>query len=49
MSYGREFYQMMIKQSEAYARWDLETSTNILRSRKPMIRQCLSDSTIRGW
>jgi uncharacterized membrane protein YfcA len=36
MSYGREFYQMMAKGSEAYARWDLETSTNILRSRKRM-------------
>ncbi len=37
MSNCREFYQMMVKGSEAYARWDLETSTNILRSRKRMI------------
>ncbi len=36
MSYGREFYQMMVRGSEAYARWDLETSTNILRSKKRM-------------
>lgn len=36
MSYGREFYQMMVRGSEAYARWDLEASTNILRSRKRM-------------
>lgn len=36
MNYAREFYQMMVKGSEAYARWDLEASTNILRSRKRM-------------
>jgi uncharacterized membrane protein YfcA len=36
MSYGREFYQMMVRGAEAYARWDLEVSTNILRSRKRM-------------
>lgn len=36
MSYSREFYQMMVKGSEAYARWDLEASTNILRSKKRM-------------
>ncbi|TKB08021.1 sulfite exporter TauE/SafE family protein [Desulforhopalus sp. IMCC35007] len=36
MSYGRDFYQMMVRGSEAYARWDLEASTNILRSRKRM-------------
>ncbi|MFT5700702.1 MAG: putative membrane protein YfcA [Desulforhopalus sp.] len=36
MNYGREFYQMMVRGSEAYARWDLETSTNILRSKKRM-------------
>lgn len=36
MNYTREFYNMMIKGSEAYARWDLETSTTILRSKKRM-------------
>ena len=36
MNYAREFYQMMVKGSEAYARWDLEASTNILKSRKRM-------------
>ncbi len=36
MNYFREFYQMMVRGSEAYARWDLEASTNILRSRKRM-------------
>lgn len=34
MSYPKEFYQMMVKGSEAYARWDLETSRTILRSPK---------------
>jgi uncharacterized membrane protein YfcA len=36
MSYTRDFYQLMVKGSEAYARWDLETSTRILRSKKRM-------------
>ncbi len=36
MNYGRELYQMMVKGAEAYARWDLETSTNIVRSKKRM-------------
>ncbi len=36
MGYSRDFYQMMVKGSEAYARWDLETSTNIIRSKKRM-------------
>ncbi len=30
----REFYQLMLKGSQAYARWDLEMSTNILKSGK---------------
>jgi hypothetical protein len=34
MSYCREFYQMLVKGSEAHARWELEMSTNILKSRK---------------
>lgn len=36
MSYCKDFYQMMVKGSEAYARWDLETSTRIIRSPKRM-------------
>ncbi|BDD86985.1 sulfite exporter TauE/SafE family protein [Desulfofustis limnaeus] len=36
MNYCREFYNLLIKGSQAYARWDLETSTTILRSRKRM-------------
>jgi hypothetical protein len=30
----REFYQLMLQGSQAYARWDLEMSTNILKSGK---------------
>jgi uncharacterized protein len=30
----RDFYQLMIKGSQAHARWELEMSTNILTSRK---------------
>ncbi len=36
MGYGREFYQMMVRGAETYARWDLEASTNIIRSKKRM-------------
>ncbi len=34
MSYFRDFYQLMLQGSQAYARWDLEMSNNILRNRK---------------
>ena len=34
MNYPKEFYLMLIRGSQAYARWDLETSTTILRSKK---------------
>ena len=34
MSYCKDFYQMMVKGSQAHARWELEMSTNILGSRK---------------
>lgn len=34
MSNCREFYQLMLKGSQAYAKWDLEMSTNILKSGK---------------
>jgi len=36
MSYFRDFYQLLLSGSQSYARWDLEASTNILRSRKRM-------------
>lgn len=41
MSYTKEFYQMLVRGSQAYARWDLETSTIILKSRKRMAVLCL--------
>ena len=34
MSYCKDFYQMMVKGSQAHARWELEMSTNILGCRK---------------
>ncbi len=34
MNYCREFYRMLISGSQAYARWDLETSTTIIKSKK---------------
>jgi uncharacterized membrane protein YfcA len=34
MNYCREFYQLLLKGSQAHARWELEMSTNILKSRK---------------
>lgn len=34
MSYFKDFYQMMVKGSQAHARWELEMSTNILGSPK---------------
>lgn len=34
MNYSREFYQLLLKGSQAYARWDIETSTTIIRSKK---------------
>ena len=33
-SYFREFYQLLYKGSQAHARWELEMSTNIMKSRK---------------
>ena len=32
--YCREFYQLLLKGSQAHARWELEMSTNIMKSRK---------------
>jgi hypothetical protein len=34
MRYFREFYQLLYKGSQAHARWELEMSTNIMKSRK---------------
>lgn len=36
MNYCREFYHLLLRGSQAYARWDLETSTNILKSRRKL-------------
>ena len=37
MSFGKTVYQMLIASSQAYARWDLEVSTSILKNRKKML------------
>lgn len=37
MSLGREIYDLMIASSRAYAKWDLEVSTSIIRNRKKML------------
>lgn len=37
MSLGREIYEMMLASSRAYAKWDLEVSTSILKNRKKML------------
>jgi uncharacterized protein len=37
MSYGRRIYTMLKLAAEAHARWEIEASTNILRSRKKVI------------
>ena len=34
MSYFRDLYQLLYKGSQAHARWELEMSTNIMKSRK---------------
>ncbi|KJS00523.1 MAG: membrane protein [Desulfobulbaceae bacterium BRH_c16a] len=36
-SFFRDFYQLMLKGSQAHARWELEMSTNILGSRKRQV------------
>ena len=37
MSFGRQLYQFMLQGSQAYARWDLEVSTSILKNRKKLL------------
>ena len=36
MKFSRDFYNLMIQGSQAYARWDIETSRTILRCKKRM-------------
>lgn len=37
MGLGREIYRFLVAGSEAYARWDLEVSTSILKNRKKLL------------
>ena len=37
MSFGKTMYQMLIAGSQAYAKWDLEVSTSILKNHKKML------------
>ena len=37
MSFGRRVYDFLLQGSQAYARWDLEVSTSILRNRKKLL------------
>ena len=37
MGFGRQLYNFMLEGSRAYARWDLEVSTSILKNRKKML------------
>lgn len=37
MGFGRQLYHFLLAGSEAYARWDLEVSTSILKNRKKLL------------
>lgn len=37
MGFGRQLYNFMLEGSRAYAKWDLEVSTSILKNRKKML------------
>ena len=37
MKFGRQVYDFLIASSQAYARWDLEVSTSILKNRKKLL------------
>lgn len=37
MSFGRDLFEFMMAGSRAYARWDLEVSTSIIKNRKKML------------
>ena len=53
MSFGRQVYEFLLSGSQAYAKWDLEVSTSILKNRKklllilalavPILAGCLAD------
>ena len=57
MGYGRQLYHFLLAGSEAYARWDYEVSTSILKSRKklllvlalaaPIFLCCLAEASTR--
>ena len=37
MSFGRQLYAFLVSSSQAYAKWDLEVSTSILKNRKKLL------------
>ncbi|MBQ9452402.1 MAG: sulfite exporter TauE/SafE family protein [Desulfovibrio sp.] len=37
MSFGRQLYEFLLSSSQAYAKWDLEVSTSILKNRKKLL------------
>ncbi|MBO4300601.1 MAG: sulfite exporter TauE/SafE family protein [Desulfovibrio sp.] len=37
MSFGRQVYEFLLSSSRAYAKWDLEVSTSILKNRKKLL------------
>lgn len=37
MSFGRDLYQFLLSSSQAYAKWDLEVSTSIIKNRKKLL------------
>ncbi|MBQ3060044.1 MAG: sulfite exporter TauE/SafE family protein [Desulfovibrio sp.] len=37
MGFGRQLYEFMLRGSQAYAQWDLEVSTSILKNRKKLL------------
>lgn len=37
MRFGRQVYEFLLSGSQAYAKWDLEVSTSILRNRKKLL------------
>ena len=37
MSFGRDVYQFLLAGSQAYAKWDLEVSTSIIKNRKKLL------------
>lgn len=37
MSFGRDLYHFLLSSSQAYAKWDLEVSTSIIKNRKKLL------------